>query len=227
MITAELDELATLMTQRASTYVLLSRLYRLEVDQELLDSMRKMNFDLPEDPDLDAIREAYGVWQEYLSNTNDQTLTKLAVDYVRIFIGAGKSANDAAYPYESIYTSPDRLLMGEARDEVLSLYRAEEIGKPESFNEPEDHIALELEFMSVLCERAALSLREGDIAQATEYLQKQSIFMTKHLLNWTPGFCADVTKIAREGLYKGLAMLTTGYLQLEQQVLQDMISEIA
>jgi len=225
--TAELKELATLMSRQASTYSLLSRLYRVEVDQELLDSMRKMNFELPGDPELDDIREGYCLWRGYLAKTTEQTLTDLAVDYVRTFIGAGRSAKEAAYPYESIYTSPDRLLMQEARDEVLSLYRAEEISRVESFNEPEDHIALELEFMAVLCERAAPSLREGDTGHALGYLKKQTLFLTEHLLNWTPVFCADVVKFAREDLYRGLAMVTKGYLQLEKQVLQDVISEIA
>lgn len=227
MKTGEMKELATLMLRRASTYSLLSRLYRVEVDKELLDSMRKMSFELPLDPELDDMREGYCLWQEYLAKTNDQTLTNLAVDYVRAFIGAGKSAKEVAYPYESVYTSPDRLLMQEARDEVLSLYRAEEISRGESFKEPEDHIAFELEFMTVLCERAATPLREGDAGHALGYLKKQRLFLTEHLLNWTPVFCGDVVKFAREDLYRGLAMITKGYLRLEEQLLQDVISEIS
>ena len=50
----------------------------------------------------------------------DNSVTDLAVDYVRTFIGHGVDAFSAAYPFESVYTSEKRLLMQEgARDEVL------------------------------------------------------------------------------------------------------------
>ena len=60
----------------------------------------------------------------YLSQADGTVLTELAVDYVRAFIGSGNDGFSAAYPYESVYTSPKRLMMQDARDEVLVLYRA-------------------------------------------------------------------------------------------------------
>ena len=44
---------------------------------------------------------------------------------MRAFIGHGIDAYSAAYPFESVYTSPKRLMMQEARDEVLAVYRSE------------------------------------------------------------------------------------------------------
>ena len=46
------------------------------------------------------------------------------LDYVCVFIGAGKNAQEAAYTFESVYTRPDRVLMQGARDRVLILKRS-------------------------------------------------------------------------------------------------------
>ena len=50
-------------------------------------------------------------------------MTELAIDYVRTFIGHGVNGYSAAYPYESVYTSERRLMMQEARAEVLKTLR--------------------------------------------------------------------------------------------------------
>ena len=71
----------------------------------------------------------------YLSQADGTVLTELAVDYVRAFIGSGNDGFSAAYPYESVYTSPKRLMMQDARDEVLVLYRAFGLDKQESWKE--------------------------------------------------------------------------------------------
>ena len=59
----------------------------------------------------------------YLSQADGTVLTELAVDYVRAFIGSGNDGFSAAYPYESVYTSPKRLMMQDARDEVRAVPR--------------------------------------------------------------------------------------------------------
>jgi TorA maturation chaperone TorD len=62
---------------------------------------------------------------------------------VRAFIGHGNNAYSAAYPYESVYTSEKRLMMQDARDEVLAIYRSCHLDKAASWKENEDHIAVE------------------------------------------------------------------------------------
>ena len=118
---ATMQELIKLNEQRAATYGLLSRLYRVEVDQPLLDELRSMRF--PAKTGNENVDEGYRLLATYLSNTWDNSVTDLAIDYVRVFIGHGIDAFSAAYPFESVYTSEKRLLMQEARDEVLAIYR--------------------------------------------------------------------------------------------------------
>ena len=148
---ASMDDLIKLIEQRAATYGLLSRLFRVEIDQELLDELHGMRF--PASTGNADVDEGYLRLAKYLSNTWENSLTDLAVDYTRVFIGHGVDAYSAAYPFESVYTSEKRLLMQDARDEVLAIYRSAGLDKKNSWKEGEDHVALELEFEQVLANR--------------------------------------------------------------------------
>ncbi len=135
--------LVDVLRGRRATYQFLSRLFRTEVDQELYDTLVSMRF--PANTGNPLVDEGYRMICGYLSQASGDVLTELAVDYVRAFIGSGNDGFSAAYPYESVYTSPKRLMMQDARDEVLVLYRAAGLAKQESWKEGEDHIALELD----------------------------------------------------------------------------------
>lgn len=205
------EELAAVHAGRARMYGLLGRLFRVEVDPLFLDQLRAMKF--PAATGNDLMDTGYRALASYLSTANGATLTELAVDYVRAFIGHGIDAHSAAYPFESVYTSEKRLMMQGARDEVLAIYRSEGIDKRADWRDGEDHIALELEFMRVMALRTAAALEEGDEAGALRLEEVQRTFMADHLLRWVPTMMRDMRMFARTGLYVGLADLTEGFLR--------------
>ena len=219
MTSEEREDLACAHEQRAWMYGLLSRLYRVEVDPVFLDQLRAMRF--PASTGNDAMDEGYRLLAGYLGRTDAGTLTELAVDYVRAFIGHGIDGHAAAYPFESVYTSAKRLMMQGARDEVLALYRAEGVDKSDDWKDGEDHVALELEFMKTLAERAAKALHEGDEAEATRLLQVQHAFLDDHLRKWLPTFTRDMGIFAKTDLYLGLARLTAGFLRVEEEFMAE------
>lgn len=216
------EELAGIMDQRANTYMLLSRLYLKEIDEPLLHELHDMVFPMNTgDGDVD---EGYLLIATYLSNLWTESLTELAVDYARSFLGNGVDAFAAAYPYESVYTSEKRLLMQDARDEVLAIYRSFGIEKQKDWGEGEDHIALELEFMRVLCERTSKALRAGDADEAARLLLAQRNFMHDHLVTWVPMMTADLRRFTQTRMYEGLACLTDGFLRTDYAMLQDILA---
>ena len=218
------DELAALLAQRTNTYILLSRLYLKEVDAALLDELHEMLYPMATgDGDVD---QGYIEIATYLSNLWSESLTELAVDYVRCFLGNSVDSFGAAYPYESVYTSEKRLLMQDARDEVLAIYRANGIEKSEAWNEGEDHIALELEFMRVLNDRALRALKEGRDEDALRNLVSQRNFLQYHLVSWVPMMTADLKRFAKTRFYAGLAYLTDGFLRTDLALLQDLLAEV-
>lgn len=215
-------EWETLISNRAGTYAFLARLYRVEADQALLEQISSM--DLSKEIEASEIGEGYVLLNRYVEKTNENTLTELAIDYARVFLGVNRGSG--AFPYESVYTSEAHLFMQEARDDVLAAFRAEGLDRAQDFNEPEDHIALEFEFMAILCQKALEALQQGDEGQAIGYLEKQKQFLEEHILNWVPDFCGDVERFAQTDFYKAAAKITQGYLNLEGTLVDELLQEI-
>lgn len=211
----------SVLTGRVATYQLLSRLFRTEVDQELYDALLEMRF--PTNTGNSLVDEGYRMICSYLSTATEAVLTELAIDYVRAFIGSGNSGYSAAYPYESVYTSPKRLLMQNARDEVLVLYRAAGMAKREDWSEGEDHLAVELEFVQVLGERALAAYRAGDEEGCRMCLLQSHSFLQDHVCAWYPMMARDLARFPRTDFYRGLGKLAEGFLESDLALLGEVL----
>ena len=103
---------------------------------------------------------------------------------------------------------------------IIRNYRADD------FNEPEDHVALEFEFMAYLNNKVLDALKKGDDEEVRNNLEKQSIFLKEHILSWVPSFCKDVEQFANTDFYKAAAKITHGYLHLEVAIIDELLQEI-
>ena len=218
------SELVDFMTRRARTYGLLARIFRVEVDGKFLEELRHLKF--PTSTGNEHVDYGYRTMYNYLKGTWEDTLLDLARDYARTFIGHGNNGRSAAYPFESVHTSEKRLLMQDARDEVLAIYRANLLKKGEEWNDCEDHIALELEFMQVMSERTAKALKEGKEDEAVELLKTQRAFVGQHLANWVPMFVSDIKYFSQTDLYIGAGELLLGFVQTEVEALDDLLDGV-
>ncbi len=215
--------LSELMTSRAQTYGMLARLFRVEVDKDTLDELMGLRF--PRSTGNEKVDDGYHKIYAYLKTAWDDSITELAIDYVRVFIGHGVNGYSAAYPYESVYTSERRLMMQEARAEVLQVFRENHL-KRGKWTESEDHIALELEFMQRMSLRTAEFLDAGDDDAAIENLKTQKSFVNDHLLNWLPLLTADMLAYAKTSFYQGLAQLTLGFVEEDAKILEELLDSV-
>ena len=101
---------------------------------------------------------------------------------------------------------------------MLLQYRREGLDRATRFHEPEEHIALEFEFMAYLCQQAALAFENQGGAAANCHFEKQKNFVERHLLRWVPEFCQDVTRLGRMEFYKAAAKITADFLLMEGEV---------
>lgn len=214
-------ELVDFMTRRARTYGLLARIFRVEVDGKFLEELRHLKF--PTSTGNEHVDYGYRTMYNYLKGTWEDTLLDLARDYARTFIGHGNNGRSAAYPFESVHTSEKRLLMQEARDEIVEVYRESGFAVDASWEDPEDHIALELEYMQMMARRARQALEAGEDECALELLDEQRTFLLRHLLSWTPFLANDMERIAQTDLYQGLALLTRGLLAQDREFLNSVV----
>ena len=125
------------------------------------------------------------------------------------------NAYSAAYPYESVYTLERRLLMQEARAEVLlRALRAGAVWKRGAWNRGA-RTAWRWSSSSCITTpcgslRAPRRWRRGDEDEAVEQLRTQRTFLHDHLLNWLPLLTNDMRLFSRTLFYQGLAQLCHG-----------------
>ncbi len=217
-------DLVALMDGRARTYGLMARLFLKEVDKDVLTELQGMRF--PAATGNARVDEGYHMLYDYLRTSWDDSITELAIDYVRTFIGHGVNGFSAAYPFESVYTSERRLMMQEARAEVLQTLRENNL-KRGRWTEGEDHIALELEFMQRMAMRTSEALQAGDEDKAIEQLRTQQKFVQDHLLNWLPMMTEDMRRFARTMFYQGLAQLVLGYAESDAEILEELLDSVS
>lgn len=215
------SELMQLMENRKNLYHLFSRFFQKETDQQFYDRLSQIVFPA-ECRENDGTEFERGIQrlEEYFEYDTGETIDDLAADYAKTFLGAGNADGNAAFPYESVYTSPKRIMMQEAWSEVSEIYEEKGIERSEeALDLLEDHISVELDYMAFLC---------SDTARFTEIragLEEQREFLNRHLLNWVPALCLDIEKYADTEFYRMAAQLTSGFLQLDGFLLDRMITE--
>jgi TorA maturation chaperone TorD len=140
------------------------------------------------------------------------TLIELAAGYQRLF-GKGLdrvSPREAAYRWRD---ASDLLNNGETIARLLRL-------QYQQFNiapivEREDHVAVELEFLSFLCGREAESWSNVLPDMARQLRRQQKSFLDDHLGRWLAEFCQRVQTRTQSNAYQGLALLADAWLKLE------------
>lgn len=218
-------ELRDLMRSRANMYNMLSRAFIQETDETFLSELKRMRF--PQNTGNAEVDDGYLDLYSFLRRTEESVIDDLAVDYARTFLGAGTMEARAAYPFESVYTSPKGLLMQDARDETLAIYKSEGLAEVlhNSFNEGEDHIALQLMFMREMALRTASALENDDEERCVRYLLTQRNFLNDHILDWALTWAKDVPKYAKQGFYPAFARLTAAFLQEDAELLVELVGD--
>ncbi len=139
-----------------------------------------------------------------LCTASKEQLEELLWEYTKLFIGPYRLPSP---PWESVYTSPQRLMMQEAAGQVLAIYR--EAGLVVSTSEVlPDHIGVELNFLAVLLQKTHLETEQKD-----HYLDITGRFITEHLLRWVPEFTRDMENAAGTPFYKAVAKSTRNIIE--------------
>lgn len=144
-------------------------------------------------------------------------LDALQQDYRALFVGPGHLL---APPWESVYRSPDHLLFDVHTLQVRHEYQRFGMPIPHLYNEPEDHLGLELRFVAYLCELGlgAIDLNQPDALNPVT--GEISSFLTEHLLKWAPECLRLVIKHASSDYYRGCAHLTLGCIAHTNEVIR-------
>jgi TorA maturation chaperone TorD len=210
------EELSTTLIGEMLLFGLLGKVLYAQPDQSWLQSLidKDVFGEVPfggEQPDVIRGLELLAQWSAgNREGISDDTFLDLRADYTGLFVGTGRVL---APLWESVYFSEARMVFQEETIQVRKWYRRFNL-EPEKLNaEPDDHIGLEIAFVSHLANLALQALDQGDDARLEELLAAQRQFMSEHLLRWGPSFCDLVEKHAKTDFYRGLARLTLGALR--------------
>lgn len=148
-----------------------------------------------------------------------QELTALKKEYSRLFVGPFELA---APPYGSIYFQhkmQNQQIMDDSAADAQNAYRKAGVDTPQDFNDPPDHIAVELEFMYYLLYHENHARENGDEASAIDLRTQRLDFLKRHLGLWGPVFADTLQKNTESDFYRNLAKLTKAVILKDRQEL--------
>jgi putative dimethyl sulfoxide reductase chaperone len=177
-------------------------------------------------PDANALR----LWEKGLSQYSDSIEPSgkaeidpldLRIEYNRLFVGPNSLP---CPPYESVYRRDRRqsdigMLMAPSSLDVKKRYEEAGLQISKSFTDLPDHIAVELEFMSYLCEKEALATGSGD--DETMWAKRQQEFWNLHLKPWVVPFAECIIKNSRLPYYRVAAQLLKDWVAADEEILMD------
>ena len=162
-------------------------------------------------------------FSEHLDTEEEDTLDKVRSEYTRLFIGPTKLP---APPWESVYVTKDRLIFQESTLKVRQCYLKYNFVPINYRSEPDDHIALELDFMFNLSNLAVSAFNNENPNEARDILLDQKAFLEEHLLVWVPQFVSDLEAATSHPLYSGMASILIEFLKADLTVTNEILDSI-
>ena len=187
--------LTTAEQLRVNAYSLLANLLYRPADMQLLTALKDL--DLP-----DSARDDVAMsWQLLKLAARQNSLPQVDDEFHDLFIGLG---HGEVIPYGSWYQTGylmDKPLAKLRRDlQILGIERSNDI------KEPEDHIA-------VLCESMTL------LVMMHSPLAQQRMFYNEHIASWVMRLFTDIERAPSACFYQAVAHFGKNFMKLEAQYL--------
>lgn len=154
---------------------------------------------------------------------NPAFLDDVKSEYTKLLIGPGRLV---AYPWESTYNGKENLLFQESTLRVRQFYRKYGYLPQEYPHVADDHIALELHFMSKLSQRALDAFQKDDLKETRSLLDGQQVFLKFHMLNWIPKYAENIKKSKTAHMYPQFAQGVDAFIQIDKEFIGEAIEWI-
>lgn len=205
--------------KRAEIYWWLSSVFASELSAKELDQyhrpeIRTFLAGLGENKQLESsVKQFCSQLDQLLRTDNAQVL--LAESYYNLFLKCDQSS---VLPYASLYIDKSQLKDKTPAQLIAELMETNGVHVQEHTDEPYDHLAVELDFLSHLIIRSNELEKSTHMEQALTF---QADYIRNHLLTWVPEFsfhCAEKDKL---GFYASISVLLVAFLQLDLNYLAD------
>jgi TorA maturation chaperone TorD len=126
-----------------------------------------------------------------------------------------------------VYCTEERAIFLEQTLQVRHWYARFDLQSEKLHQEPDDHIGLELEFLTHLARLGLQALETNTSEQFDELIESQRQFLFEHTSRWAPVWCNLAASKAKTDFYRGIAHLTHGALIELAAVLDVRVPEVA
>jgi TorA-specific chaperone len=196
-------DISVVNESRASLYWWFATLLTKELDKEQLalyfsGQGLKLLDHLGEEPTFNApVKKIKSALLNVLAIKNPQL--ELAADFSELFL---TDAKKGAPPYASVYLSESGQLFEQPHHDMVALLKNQSLIVDPTFNEPADHIAIELDYLGNLI------MQDGD-----DISDAQILFIEEFILSWLGLFVTATAKVNNSGFYQGVCQLLLAYIE--------------
>ena len=201
-------------TARRETYKGLSGCYYLP-DTDMAHRLKGMERHL-------ALQDSHALPYVVLIRSEFQIVENLEAhqsEFAQLFVGPYSLL---APPYGSVYLEGERRIMGDSTVDASNRYRDSGLTTSESFRDPPDHIAAELEFMYFLVFSEIDAIQSDHTNAGCDYLHRQKLFLQDHLGAWIEDFTCHVEQGTKSDFYRNLAIATRIYIAEDFEYLSNL-----
>lgn len=225
---ADVPALGTMLDRLGASFHTLSTFLLAPPSQELLDQVRTAEM-LQDWPSKECQDRTEGIAQLLASKEKQEDETTIRHDFNALFVGPERMK---AAPYESVHLSQENLVFEQQTFVVRAAYAEFDLAAPKLNQEPDDHIGLELAFLSALAQKAldsldsiaalsdkGLSTEESnpeattEVANLNKILSAMHSFLEQHLLLWGSTFFNLLQEHSTTEFYRGVGSLGLGVLE--------------
>lgn len=219
------QEIIDYLADSADTYRFLSQMLFKELNEEAISAVAAIEF--PEATGNAHLDEGYRLIRRYFKFSGSDRRTQLACEYARIFLAAGVyvKSDKTAIPYESVFTSPERIMMQASRDDVVRRFARDGFKVNPDLHEPEDHLSFELEYLAHMNDRAVALAEAGDAVGLRANFARQAAFIDEHILNWLPALTEAARGFAKLAFYPGMLLVAQGTAETCREALAELADE--
>jgi TorA maturation chaperone TorD len=210
-------DLELYLVGEAMVFDLLGRILYNEPTVEELESLATAEpfNSIPFGADNEESQLGLGLLCQWQNRNKDKLDTgefeRLKKDYFYLFQGVGVPL---ATIWESVYFTKDRTIFSARTLQVREWYRRYSLQAELKNREPDDHLGLELQFVSHLASLAASAVRDKNAKRMREILADQHKFIEDHPFAWVNLWCDAVQRNAETDFFKGIAYLSYGVLKV-------------
>lgn len=131
-----------------------------------------------------------------------------------------------APPWESVYVTSDRALFGDPVIHIRQKLHQFGLRFIKENSEPEDHIAIELEFMTFLINHTSDAAKSNNKFEFERGIYNQYWLLKEHLTKWIDPFAKDIHSSETTTFYKGIAELLALFVAEDFEYIKSLKEEL-